>query len=156
MVELVDTSSFPVGRDIDYVGDEAVAALEALAADAWAFVDRYRWDPPIEDLVLAFGLGPILGLYLLRFAPGGPPEDRERWVVVGDLPPMHFETDEAPTPSLALRLYCAIAQDWADCVLAGADLSDSYPIETAPTAEHAQMLLSRVAFIRETLVPLAV
>jgi hypothetical protein len=34
-------------------------------------------------------------------------------------------------------------------------LSDSYPIEVAPTAEHAKMLLSRVDFIRQKLVPLA-
>lgn len=68
---------------------------------------------------------------------------------------MHFETDDAPTPSDALRLYCAIAQDWADNVLAGRDLSESYPIEVEPTAEHAQMLLSRIEFIRREMVPLA-
>ena len=51
---------------------------------------------PVEDLVLAFGVAPILSLHLLRLAPGGRPEDQERWVVVGDLPPMHFETDDTP------------------------------------------------------------
>ncbi len=107
MVTLVDTSRFPVGRDIDY------------------------------------------------FEPGGKPEDRERWLVVGDLPSMHFETDDTPEPWLALKLYCAIGQDWADNVLAGRSLSDSYPIKVAPTAEHAQMLLDRIDFIRRKLIPLA-
>ena len=74
---------------------------------------------------------------------------------MGDLPSMHFETDDAPTPAIALRLYCAIAQVWADNVLAGRDLSDSYPIAVAPTREHAKMLLSRVKFIRKKCVPLA-
>lgn len=69
---------------------------------------------------------------------------------------MHFETDDAPAPDVALRLYCAISQDWADNVMAGADLSDSYPIPVAPTREHAQMLLDRVEFIRRELIPLAV
>jgi hypothetical protein len=68
---------------------------------------------------------------------------------------MHFETDDAPTPAIALRLYCAIAQDWADNVLAGRDLSDSYPIPVAPTREHAEMLLSRVENIRKNYIPLA-
>ncbi|WP_375269953.1 hypothetical protein [Phenylobacterium sp.] len=68
---------------------------------------------------------------------------------------MHFETDDTPTPALALQLYCAISQDWADNVLAGRDLSESYPIEVAPTAEHANMLLGRVGFIRTEFVPLA-
>jgi hypothetical protein len=76
-------------------------------------------------------------------------------LVVGDLPSMHFETDDAPEPWLALELYCAIAQDWADNVRAGRDLSDSYPIPVAPTREHADMLLSRIDFIRRKLVPFA-
>ena len=90
----------------------------------------------------------------MRFEPGGRPEDAERWVVVGNLPSMHFETDDTPTPALGLQLYCAIAQDWADNVLEGRDLSDSYPIEVAPTPEHAEMLLGRVDFIRKKLIPL--
>jgi len=155
MAFLVDTSHFPVGKDIDYESSEEAKAIDELTAQAFAFVNSYRWTPPIERLVLAFGVGPLLGLFLMRFEPGGRPEDRERRVVVGDLPPMHFETDDAPTPSDALRLYCAIAQDWADNVLAERDLSESYPIEVAPTAEHAEMLLSRIDFIRREMVPLA-
>ena len=155
MAFLVDTTHFPVGQNIDYESEEEVEALETLTKQAHVFVNSYRWIPPIANLLLAFGVGPMLGLYLMRFEPGGRPEDRERWVVVGDLPSMHFEADDAPTPSDALRLYCAIAQDWADNVLAGRDLSESYPIEVAPTPEHAEMLLSRIDFIRRRFVPLA-
>jgi hypothetical protein len=155
MVQLVDTSSFPVGVDIDYESDEERKRVQALTDEAFAFVRRYRWTPPIEKLVMAFAVAPIVGLYLMRFEPGGRPEDRERWVVVGDLPSMHFETDDTPTPALALQLYCAIAQDWADNVLAGRSLSESYPIPVQPTREHAEMLLSRVDFIRTELIPLA-
>lgn len=155
MTQLVDTSSFPVGIDIDYESDDERERLQALTDEAWGFVTSYRWSPPIGDLVMAFAVAPILALYLMRFEPGGRPEDRERWVVVGDLPSMHFETDDTPTPALALQLYCAIAQDWADNVLAGRDLSDSYPIPVEPTQQHAEMLLSRVDFIRKELIPLA-
>ena len=151
----VDTSRFPVGRDVDYESPEELEALAALKAEAWDFVDSYRWNPPIAGLVLAFAVAPIFGLYLMRFKPGGKPEDAERWVVVGDPPSMHFETDDTPTPALALRMCAAIAQDWADNVIAGRDLSDSYPIEVAPTREHAEMLLGRVEFIRKERIPLA-
>src|SRR5437868_1399545 len=119
MVQLVDTSRFPVGRNIDYTSDEEAAAVRALTDEAHAFAHSFRWTPPIESLTLAFGIGPIIGLFLMRFEPGGKPEDRERWVVVGDLPSMHFETDDAPEPWIAVELYCAIAQDWADNVIAG-------------------------------------
>src|SRR4051812_49355881 len=117
MVGLVDTSSFPVGQDIDY-GKEEARELATLKDEAWRYLETYRWAPPIADLVLAFGVAPIIALFLVRREPGTKPEDRERWVAVGDLPSMHFETDDTPTPALALRLYCAIAQDWADNVLA--------------------------------------
>jgi hypothetical protein len=155
MVALVDTAKWPVGQSIDYASEEEVAAIRALTTEAQSFVNNRQWRPPIAELILAFGVGPLLGLYLLRFAPGGRPEDRERWLVVGDLPTMHFETDDTPTPALALRLYCAIAQDWADNVLEGRDLSDSYPIEVDATPEHAEMLLKRIEYIRTQLIPLA-
>lgn len=154
-MNLIETSSFPVGEDLDYESEEEVELLKALSALAWGFVDSYRWPPPIADLLLAFGIAPIIGLYLMRFEPGGKPEDRERWVVVGDLPSMHFETDDTPTPALALELYCAIAQDWADTVLSGQDLSECYPIPVAPTQEHAEMLLRRIERIRSDFIPLA-
>ena len=155
MSYLIDTSSFPTGENIDYESEEEVKELDALRDEAERYLATYHWDPPITELVLAFGVAPIIALFLVRRASGGKPEDAERWVAVGDLPSMHFETDDTPTPALALRLYCAIAQDWSDNVLAGRDLSDSYPIPVAPTQEHAEMLLGRVDFIRTKLIPLA-
>lgn len=155
MPSLIDTSAFPTGENLDYESEEEVAELKALEQEAWDYLGTYRWNPPIAELVLAFGIGTIIGLFLARREPGTKPEDRERWVVVGNLPSMHFETDDTPTPALALRLYCAIAQDWADNVLAGRDLTDSYPIPVAPTKEHAEMLLGRIDFIRTKLIPLA-
>jgi len=113
MSQRVDTSSFPVGINISYDQPEDIADMAGFRADAWAFMNSWRWTPPIQDLVLAFGLGGVLGLFLVQFGPGGKPEDAERWVLVGDGPSMHFEADTHPTPELALRLYCATAQDWA-------------------------------------------
>ena len=155
MTARIDTSRFPVGKDLDYEGEEERRCLAALTDEAWSFVRGWRWNPPISELVLAVAVAPILGLFLMRFAPGGRPEDAERWVVVGDLPSMHFETDEARTPARALELCCAIAQDWANGVLAGRDLSDSYPFPTDRTRANAERLLDRVKFIRENLIPLA-
>lgn len=154
-MSLIDISSFPVGEDLDYESEEEVQLLKALSARGWGFVDSYHWTPPIADVVLAFGIAPIIGLYLMRFEVGGKPENGERWVVVGDLPSMHFETDDTPTPALALEFYCDIAQDSADTVLSGRDLSDCYPIPVAPTQEHAEMLLSRIETIRKDFIPLA-
>jgi len=153
----VDTSSFPVGRELDYESEEEVARLKELASEARSFVQGFHWAPPIEDLVLAFGVGPILGLFLARFehsiASGGCKGDIEIWVVVGDLPPAYFVVDDAPTPAEALEIYCELMEDWADRVLADEDLSDSYPIAAEPTMEHGKMLKSRIGFIRSELIP---
>ena len=155
MSQLIDTSAFPTGADLDDQTEAEVAELQALRVEAWRYLHTYSWDPPIADMILAFGFAPVLALFLARREPGTRPQDAERWVVVGNLPSMHFETDEAPTPAVALRLYCAIAQDWADSVLQGRDLSDSYPIPVAPTRKHAEMLLGRIDFIRTELIPIS-
>lgn len=81
----IDTSCFPVGRDIDYQSPDEVEGLRALEARAWAFMASENCPQPVADLALAFGVAPMLALHLARFAPGGKPEDAERWVVVGDL-----------------------------------------------------------------------
>ncbi len=159
MADPVDCSRFPVGEDIDYDSPEERKGLEQLRDDARGFIESRPWSPPIAELLLAFGVSPILALFLVRhtepIAQGERAGDLESWVVVGDLPFMLFEPDEARTPARALELYCAIAQDWADRVLANDDLSESYPIPVAPTEEHAEMLLRRIDFIRKELIPLA-
>jgi hypothetical protein len=157
----VDTSCFQLGTPPDYDDpaeiQEETLWLRELRERAVDYVSSFRWAPPITDVLLAFGVGTVIGLFLVRFEKGLPGEgegDKECWAVTGDLPSMYFETD-ARTPAEALQLYCAIAEDWAENVLAGRDLSESYPIPVAPTQEHAKMLKSRIEFIREELVPLA-
>jgi hypothetical protein len=155
----IDTSGFPRGApDLDYESDDEREALLKLEDDALAYVESFRGSPPVGDIVLAFGLAPIIALFLVRFTTaiisGECEGETEMWVVVGDLPSMCFEPDMR-TPADALRLYCAIAQDWADRVLAGEDLSESYPIPVEPTREHAKMLLSRISTLRRDFIPLA-
>jgi hypothetical protein len=158
MVSLVDTSRFQLGPEEGLEGADLADELSKLAASEAAvreYVTSRTWTQPTKDVLLAYGVGDILGLYLVRFQEPLPDGDPERWFVVGDLPRMNFETEDATTPALALELYCAIAQDWADRVLADDDLSDSYPIEAPPTKGNADDLLGRIEFIRDRLVPLA-
>lgn len=138
--------------------EEEGPLLSALATEARAFIQSHSWAPPIQDLLLAYGVGGIIGLFLVRYTHplGGELEgETEQWVVVGDLPSACFETDSTPTPPIALKLYCAICEDWADAVLTGRDLSECYPIRVAPTCEHAEMLMGRIEFVREKLIPKA-
>ena len=153
----IDTSKFQCRIPEDDV--EEAALLEPMAAESRAFVEAIPSSPPIQDILLAYGVGGILGLFLIRFvhpiAGGELDGEMEIWNVVGDLPSVVFDTESVRTPSDALRLYCAICQDWAETVLADGDLSECYPIRVEPTREHAEMLLGRIEFIREEMVSVA-
>lgn len=157
MSEPVDTSDFPTGAvDLDY-GAREMAALEALKEEARAHVESWASAPPVKELVLAFGVPPLVGVFLVRFASptAGAAEAAEMWAVAGDLPAMCFETDDARAPADALRLYCAIAEDWAETALSGGDMDDCYPIPVEPSRKHGEALMERVALLRKEIIPLA-
>jgi hypothetical protein len=70
------------------------------------------------------------------------------------MPSIYFETEGIETRAEALSVYCNIAEDWADHVIAGDGYSECYPIPVEPTLEHASMLKSRIATIRQEFIPL--
>jgi hypothetical protein len=105
---------------------------------------------------LGYGVGGVVGVFLFRFArPIGEAGDQLLWVVEGDVPSAYLVTDGAPTPKAALERYCELMEDWAQSVKSGEGVSRKYPIPVKPTEQHAQMLLKRVAFIRENIIPSA-
>lgn len=157
----IDISRFQITPEREPSDDpaerEELARLAAeLAAEAAGYIRNFHWAPPIRDMPLAFGIGKVIGLYLARFErpiEGG--DDDELWIVVGDMPPAYFVTDYTSAPADALEAYCELMQDWADAVVANDDLSQVYPVFAAPTQEHAEMLLGRIAYIRRVFIPLA-
>lgn len=159
MASPVDTTAFPTGAPEIVYEAEDLEGLEALKDEARAHAASWASAPPIEALVLGFGLAPMVGVFLVKFAApiarGDLAGATEMWAIAGDVPSMCFETDDARTPADALRLYCAIAEDWAETALARGDLSQCYPIRVEPSREHAEMLQSRIAFLRDELIPLA-
>jgi hypothetical protein len=149
----VDTSSFQLSGVPNPEEDAQLAVLEEEARD---YVSTRPWSKPIREILLAYGLGRILALFLVRFEEPirwDGEEDAELWVVVGDLPPAYFGTDDSPNPVEALETYCIFMQDWADRILNGDDIDGAYPMAAAPTEEHARMLKSRIEFIRQELIP---
>lgn len=154
MSAAVAKSSFQVVPDLVGDDDEDTDLLRSMAQEARDYIGGFRWAPPVSRQYLAFGVGGILALFLMEFERAIEGfEDRQLWTVVGDLPPAYFVTDECPAPRDAIETYCQLMEDWADQVLSGRDLSDAFPIEAAPTQEHAQMLKSRLEFIRTKLIP---
>ena len=152
----VETAHFQHYPDLDGGNAEETAFLMSMAEEALTYVRSFRWAPPISDSFMAFGIGKVLALFLVRFEQtieGGP--DDELWVVVGDLPSAYFVTEAAPDPAEALAAYCELMEDWADRVLEGRNLEGVYPIPVAPTQDHAKMLKDRVNMIRSRFIPMA-
>ena len=51
----------------------------------------------------------------------------------------------------ALKTYCELMQDWADNVKSEKSLDECYPVPVDPTTENADLLSSRISFIRREL-----
>ena len=127
--------------------------LNAMAVDARTFLQTFKWCPPIEDVLLSFGVGKVIALFLVKFASPLPDGTRHLWVVVGDLPSVYMVTDNAPGPRSALEGYCELMQAWIDAVRSGTPLDQVYPVSVAPTAEYADLLERRLDFIRKEIIP---
>ena len=74
--------------------------------------------------------------------------DHRREVIVGDLPSAYVIVEPEDDGAAALDRYCELMEDWAFNVLKGHSLEDSFPVAAEATREHAEMLGSRIAFIR--------
>lgn len=142
----------PLSQACARVPDEAKGVRD-IAALAERFLTRQRWCRRVSEIRVGFAVPPVFGLFLASIEPDGD-GDPLLWVMVGDLPPAYLVTDDAPNPAEAMRRYVEEMTRWVDAVRAGEPLDGIIPVEAAPTAEHAEMLFSRLQFIRERLVPM--
>jgi hypothetical protein len=125
--------------------------VRVLAERARAYVDRFAWCTEVTGCTLGFAIAGVLGVFRVELRPAAADVDPAVWVVVGDVPPACLAYEAGETWQDALRGYIGEMQAWADAVRAGESLEDLIPVDAAPTALHADMLASRLAFIREQL-----
>jgi hypothetical protein len=130
------------------------AGAKRLAEEAIAFLESQPWCGGVVGGELAFAVSSVVGVFKLRVRPKRPGVDDVLWVVVGDVPPAYLVLDNAPDWQAALAGYIAEMGRWVAAVKSGAPLDNVIPVAAAPTAEHAAMLESRLAFLRENLVNL--
>jgi hypothetical protein len=70
-------------------------------------------------------------------------------VIAGDIPPAYLVCDDAPTWFEALDGYVREMERWVSAVRSGDSLAEVIPVNAEPSIEHADMLASRLQFIRE-------
>jgi hypothetical protein len=142
----------PNTEDMTPVSDLTDEEELELAKDASDFISAFRWCSSVKQSFLAFDIGYPLGVFLFHIEPRFLGVDDTLWVIVGDGPPAFLVCDDAPDWHTALQCYVREMQQWVDAVLADESLDGIIPVNVAPTVEHAQMLLSRLTFIKEEII----
>ena len=145
----MDISAFQPIEAITADDPEEADRLRGLAVEALDYIQGFGWCPPLRQVLLAYGIGDVIGLFLVRFTEPAGGVDDELWVVSGDVPPAYFVTEDAPTPAEALRTYCDLMDTWVEAVLDHGDLDEAFPVDLTPTPQHALALRAQLTFIRQ-------
>lgn len=120
-----------------------------MALDAAAFLSAHQWCRSVRKAELGWALAGVLGVFRITIDPASPEVHGNLWVVIGDLPPAYLVADDTPTWRDALAGYVMEMTRWIDAVRAGDALDDVIPVDAEPTVAHADLLESRLRFIRE-------
>jgi hypothetical protein len=144
----VDTSLLVPKDRLTTAQDAESRRIFRMMGRAEEYLCSFGWHVPISDCFFGCGVGDVIAVFLFRFAKQINGSDSELWVVEGDAPSAYFVTDRAPTPALALQVYCGLMEEWVTAVLAGQPLDDVFPVATEATVENAQRLLVRIRYIR--------
>lgn len=128
------------------------ADVPTLTAAAERFLAGQRWCARVLHVTPVFALTGVLGVFRCSLLPSDPRADVMVWVIVGDLPPAYIAHEPGDSWQDALDGYTTEMARWVDAVRTGAPLDDVIPVNARTTSEFADMLASRLAFIRTRLV----
>lgn len=123
-----------------------------LFEEAKSFLESHKWCKRVlkgwhdEN----FSILDKIGVFLFKIEPINETVDRHVWIILGDIPTVYLDAS-VKTGKEVLETYCELMSEWADNVLQGRSLEESYPVEAEPTEENAELLKKRVAFIKKEL-----
>ncbi len=133
--------------------DEDTRLLKDALREAEDYLASFKWCRGVKERYFGIGVGGVVTVFLFRIDPADD-VDEWLWVVCGDLPTAYLVTDEAPDPIAALEGYCSLMEEWIQAVRSKGDFSGVFPVQVAPTEEHASMLEKRVILLRTKIFPL--
>lgn len=152
--KMLDVSQWQEGPPFSCDDAEESRMINEMAKEASTYVRSHKWAPEIATMYLAWAIGNVIALFLVRFANNVKNyPDNELWVVVGDLPSAYFVTEDATSAHDAIDVYCNLMKDWVDAVKGGKPLNEVFPVRAIATIDHADALADRLQFIRRELLP---
>lgn len=132
--------------------DAETKQLEEMAEAARRYLGSQKWCRAVRRLLFGLGVGGVAAVFLAQIDAESS-VDEWLWVVVGDLPSAYLVVDEAKSPEAALESYCDLMAEWADAVLGSQDLGEVFPVEAPADRKHAAMLVTRIALLRDVVLP---
>ena len=119
---------------------------------ATGYITSFKWCASVLETYVGYCVGGIVALVLFHIEPAQPNVDEWIWVIVGDLPYAYI-APASPDPRDALEDYIDQMSRWVEAVHSGRPVDDLIPVNVPPTRDWAEALASRLAFLRERLVP---
>ena len=131
---------------------EEIQAILSLYYDAKNYIEDFDWCVSTKKCWYdkGFGIYKKIGIFLFEIEPLNDNVDDFIWVIVGDLPSMYLDKS-VKTGKEALEQYCELMQEWTDTVKSVKSLQECYPVPVDPTIENAELLSSRISFLRREL-----
>ncbi len=131
---------------------EEIQAILSLYYEAKNYIEDFDWCVSTKKCWYDkdFGIYEKIGVFLFEIEPLKDNVDDFIWVIVGDLPSVYLDKS-ITTGQEALEQYCELMQEWADNVKSEKSLEECYPVPVDPTIENAELLGSRIAFVRREL-----
>ena len=139
--------------DIHGDDEEDTISLREMAEMATRYVRSYPWCVELKDGYFGDGVGGVVGIFLFRVAIKGFHDDQWIWVFMGDVPSAYMLVDSYTNPHAALSRYIEGLEEWIGKAERGQTSPDLIPIEVSPTAENMAMIQSRIASLRESILP---
>jgi hypothetical protein len=133
--------------------EEDTRLLKEMAERARRYIAPFHWCLPITETYFAWGIGHVIALFLFKFEDKIGETDDKLWVVVGDLPSAYMVVLPSQNAREVLENYCSLMDDWVSAVRNNGNFADVFPVMAARTEEHADMLESRLAFLRKEIIP---
>lgn len=149
----VDLSKLTPIEEVEGDDWQETEELKELADQAEDFVSQFAWAGSVLQQYAGPSIPGVLGVFLFRLDPAKADVDEWLWVIVGDLPPAYLVTDNAPDGIAALEVYIDAMEEWVDAARRGESVDELIPVNVPATKENAEMLASRLAFLRERAIP---
>jgi hypothetical protein len=144
-------------KPVDLIeGEDALDTklLREMVVEARDFIISQEWCERIDHQYLAYGIGGVVGVFLVLITPRGKDVDKWLWAIVGDIPPAYIVVEDNPTASDALDAYCSEMESWVEAVERGDSIGDLIPVNAPATPESARQLGGRLEYLRLKVLPL--